>query len=165
MSPGQKFQAASAAVVSKFANKGILMQPMTDVYDPLTGKQALSYIPHHLEYVTVSNKALEKASVNMTAGIRETVIWFTFPQEIVNSTWGVLSSGVLLPSGPVEPSETEAWTDYFKNVWYDEDNARWIVPYTNDYPIQDIRQIEKVVVNDVIVGYYALLEYRENLGS
>ncbi|RKX84418.1 MAG: hypothetical protein DRP58_07285 [Spirochaetes bacterium] len=156
MLPGQSFQNASASVVSKFANKGIILQPATDEYDPLTGFQSLSYTPHHFEYVTVDNKTLEKDSVNMVAGSRQSVIWFTFPEEIVDSTWGVL------PSDAPGVAETTVWTDYFENVWFDEINEKWIAPYSTTYPVRDIVQLEKVIVNDIIVGYYALLEYTEN---
>jgi len=156
MLPGQSFQNASANTVRVFANKGILLQPATDEYVPTTGTQNLSYVPHHFEYVTVSNKKLEKASVNMVAGERQSVIWFTFPNIEVDGTWGVL------PSDAPGVAGTTVWADYFENVWYDEVNEKWIAPYASSYPVRDIRRLEKVIVNDIIVGYYALLEYKEN---
>ncbi len=155
MLPGQSFQNASASVVSKFANKGILLQPASDEYDPATGEQALSYVPHHFEYVTVTNKTLEKEAVDMVAGFRQSVIWCTFTVDAINTTWGAL------PSTAPGVAEVTAWTDYFENAWYDEVGERWIAPYKAVYPVQDIKQLEKVIVNDIIVGYYLLLEYTE----
>jgi len=155
MLPGQSFQNGSATVVGVFANKGILLQPSTDEYDPATGYQALSYVPHYFDYVTVSNKTLEKESVDMLAGIRQSVIWFTYPASIVDSTWAVL------PSTAPGIDDATIWTDYLENIWYDEVNDRWISPYATSFPVQDIKQLEAVIVNDIVVGYYALLEYRE----
>ena len=162
MLPGQSFQNASATVVSRFANKGVLLEPVTNDYDPLTGKTAYSYAPYTFEFVTVTNKSLPKDSALKVASLRQTLIWFTFPQKVIDRSWGVLTvDAVEAPGTRAEIPETP-WTDRAENIWYDEVAEAWVIPFESSYTPQDIVDLEKVVVNDIIVGYYALLEYKED---
>jgi len=153
MSLGTEFQQASIEAVAEFANAGALLKPTTDEYNTLTGLQEFSYEPTRFEYVTVTNQTLPKQSTLPMAGFRQSHIYFTFPAEEVDETWGVMTG--------VSKTPEMAWTDQLANVWYDEDSEKWVVPYASTYTAHDIVAIEKIIVNDVIVGYYALMEYQE----
>ncbi len=121
MTRGEKLRQASARVVSKFANKGALLKPTSDDYDPGTGVQDTQPDRFDLEYVTVTDKTNKDTSLKATS-FRESVVWFTTSiQLIVNETW------------VIEGINAEKY---------------------------DIITLEKVVVNDVIVGYYALIKVR-----
>ncbi len=126
MTPGERLQASSAKVVNKFANKGWLLEPKTDDYNPLEGKVEYNYSPHSFEWVTVDNKSLPKDSALKVASLRQSLIWFTSADLAVDRSWGIIPEDK--PDG---------------------------IP-------RDIVGLEKVIVNDVIVGYYALLEYKED---
>ena len=155
MTIGEELQLASIEAIAEFANKGVLLEPTTDEYDSSTGLVAASYVPHKFEYVNVTNQSLPKESTLSTAGFRQSYIYFTFPGIEVDEVWGVISG---------ESKDTELpWTDRLDNIWYDENTEEWVIPYAANYIAHDIVETEKIVVNDIIVGYYALLQYQEGV--
>ncbi|RKY54003.1 MAG: hypothetical protein DRP93_05680 [Candidatus Neomarinimicrobiota bacterium] len=160
MTPGERFQASSLKVVGKFANKGVLLQPQDDDYEPTTGKVSYTYTPYAFEYVTVTNKSLPKDSALKVASLRQSLIWFSFTGPEIFRSWGILT----VEAASFDPTSelSEPWVDYTGSIWYDEVSEKWVIPFTPNYAAMDIVDLEKVVVNDVIVGYYALLEYKED---
>ncbi len=122
MSLGENFRQASARVVSKFANKGFIIEPPSDQnYDPLTGNVGHTQIKHPLEYVTVEDSTNKDTRLKATS-FRESLVWFTLANTLViDETWGIEG-------------------------------------YRGE--IYDIVALDKVEVNNVIVGYFVLMKSR-----
>jgi len=151
MTVGEEFKLMSADVVSDFASHGLLLQPTTDTYNPITGEQSHSFVPIPLEYVIVDNRS-KASTVLKASSFRQRLVYFTtnaHPDE----TWGFLV-------GVTSDNYTQ-WVSEIAELWIDETDVVWIAPNDMEYTVMDIKSTEKIEVADVVVGYYALLEYRE----
>ncbi len=150
MSIGNRFKDVSAKVVSKFASKGMLLQPTSYDYDPDTGDQVMGYVPYAVDYVSVTNKTNPDTSLKASS-FREKVLYFTTDQ-FINETWGLLT-------GTFDMSALD-WFEENRELWLTEDQQKWTIPLETAFDVQDIITVEKIEVADVIVGYYALVRIR-----
>ena len=152
MTPGEKLHAASLRAVSRFANKGILLEPSQYDYDPSTGDSNPSYKPHALEYVPVDNKTAKTINIR-AASHRQSLVYFTTTNLSVNETW-VIATGE-------DASSVHAWEDLLREEWIDLTDETWVVPYLEAPSYWDIKETEKIEANGIVIGYYALMEVRQ----
>jgi len=153
MTPGERLQQASITAVNRFASHGYILEPQVNVYTPSTGKQEMAYIPHKLEYVVVKDETVLNTDLKASS-FRNKLLYFTVDNTLeIDETWAIV--------GDITANESEFWvTQLDREVWVTEELHSWVTERRLGAVVWDIKTVEKIEANDIIIGYNVLTEVR-----
>jgi len=124
---------------------------MADDYEPLIGDTISEMLPHPLRYITIDNKTAKSVNIK-AASYRQSNIYFSTKDLVVDETWGIVTG--------IDAFDALKWETNDAEDWVALDDESWLEPYANHPQLWDIKEVEPIIVNDIIVGYYALMEVR-----